>query len=406
MLDPGAKRTRSLTRALALPVLGAGVVVALAVQLWRGVGLERAARTAELARALAVAEAILREAPASAVAFASRSAAVVWQTGADGIVPDAELGWLWPLASPLDDDPVVAYRLERAARAEFAAGDAERARAEFDELLAGTMLPVPRLQSLAAAAWQSERAGAAERLADLASRADELLATLQPADLARPAVARSVAAVLRLPRPVPPPWASRLVPWLPAEALAGLPATADTAAAERRSAQRLAAQALDRAWQAARVPAGTAALLPFGERLLWAQPEGAHHRLQALTAAEFLGALQQAGELGALPRWPWLVAAEWGPTATACAGIPGLRALRPADDLPVWSPWLAPAATVVLLAALAWAIAARLRASAREGEALAAQAEFLTNVTHELKTPLAAIRLLAEMLAEGRAVGR
>ncbi|MBL8725719.1 MAG: HAMP domain-containing histidine kinase, partial [Planctomycetes bacterium] len=46
------------------------------------------------------------------------------------------------------------------------------------------------------------------------------------------------------------------------------------------------------------------------------------------------------------------------------------------------------------------------RASAREGEALAAQAEFLTNVTHELKTPLAAIRLLAEMLAEGRAVGR
>lgn len=43
-----------------------------------------------------------------------------------------------------------------------------------------------------------------------------------------------------------------------------------------------------------------------------------------------------------------------------------------------------------------------LRASRREAQATALRAEFLTTVTHELKTPLAGIRLLTEMLAEGR----
>jgi two-component system phosphate regulon sensor histidine kinase PhoR len=43
-----------------------------------------------------------------------------------------------------------------------------------------------------------------------------------------------------------------------------------------------------------------------------------------------------------------------------------------------------------------------LRALRREADAVRARAEFLTVVTHELKTPLAAIRLLAEMLVEDR----
>jgi two-component system phosphate regulon sensor histidine kinase PhoR len=38
----------------------------------------------------------------------------------------------------------------------------------------------------------------------------------------------------------------------------------------------------------------------------------------------------------------------------------------------------------------------------REVDLTAARARFLTNVTHELKTPLASIRLFAEMLLEGR----
>jgi two-component system phosphate regulon sensor histidine kinase PhoR len=47
-----------------------------------------------------------------------------------------------------------------------------------------------------------------------------------------------------------------------------------------------------------------------------------------------------------------------------------------------------------------------LRGARAEVRAARAQSEFLTTVTHELKTPLAGIRLLGEMLAEGRAKGR
>lgn len=43
-----------------------------------------------------------------------------------------------------------------------------------------------------------------------------------------------------------------------------------------------------------------------------------------------------------------------------------------------------------------------LRSLRREAEATRIRAQFLTTVTHELKTPLAGIRLLAEMLEEGR----
>ncbi|MBI3817683.1 MAG: HAMP domain-containing histidine kinase [Planctomycetes bacterium] len=62
------------------------------------------------------------------------------------------------------------------------------------------------------------------------------------------------------------------------------------------------------------------------------------------------------------------------------------------------------AAMVVALGATigggAWALA---RASHREIEAARAKSEFLAGVTHELKTPLASIRLYGEMLEDGRA---
>jgi signal transduction histidine kinase len=46
-----------------------------------------------------------------------------------------------------------------------------------------------------------------------------------------------------------------------------------------------------------------------------------------------------------------------------------------------------------------------LRAAGREAATTRLRAEFLTNVTHELKTPLAGIRLAAELLADNRVRG-
>jgi signal transduction histidine kinase len=57
--------------------------------------------------------------------------------------------------------------------------------------------------------------------------------------------------------------------------------------------------------------------------------------------------------------------------------------------------WLA------VLASSLGALAAR-RALVREGSAMAREKHFLSGVTHELRTPLAAIRLFGETLAEGR----
>ncbi len=66
--------------------------------------------------------------------------------------------------------------------------------------------------------------------------------------------------------------------------------------------------------------------------------------------------------------------------------VPRLRALRAAL-------WLATAASLACLFAIGRAVAAQSRATAREKA-------FLANVTHELRTPLSAMRLLAERLAQ------
>ncbi|MGB3968051.1 MAG: HAMP domain-containing sensor histidine kinase, partial [Planctomycetota bacterium] len=126
-----------------------------------------------------------------------------------------------------------------------------------------------------------------------------------------------------------------------------------------------------------------------------------------LPVADWLAAVRAAGRDGVLPEWPWLVEPDVVPgTAAPFAGIPHLRGLRPTAAAIGTRPWLLPAATFALLAAFALAVWQQFRASRREAEAVRTQAEFLTTVTHELKTPLASIRLLAEMLSEGRAAGR
>ncbi len=56
---------------------------------------------------------------------------------------------------------------------------------------------------------------------------------------------------------------------------------------------------------------------------------------------------------------------------------------------------------VCIVTGVAGLVAAR-RAVSKEARAMARERAFLTNVTHELRTPLAAIRLFGETLAEGR----
>ncbi|MHC4078680.1 MAG: histidine kinase dimerization/phospho-acceptor domain-containing protein, partial [Planctomycetota bacterium] len=99
----------------------------------------------------------------------------------------------------------------------------------------------------------------------------------------------------------------------------------------------------------------------------------------------------------------------WGDYALAEAAlvIPGFLAVRP--HAAGRSFWTQPATLIVLLIVISVSFGLGLflsfRAMLRESAAMKARADFLTSVTHELKTPLASIRLLAEMLDEGRVKG-
>ncbi|MEQ8768245.1 MAG: HAMP domain-containing sensor histidine kinase [Planctomycetota bacterium] len=104
---------------------------------------------------------------------------------------------------------------------------------------------------------------------------------------------------------------------------------------------------------------------------------------------------------------PWegrLVAGE-PPSENALTIAPGLW-LEPRRDLTPLPFWTRPIFGTAVLAALAVLIGLGLwlssRALRRETEAARARADFLTSITHELRTPLASIRLFAEMLQDGR----
>ncbi len=404
---PARRRARGRVQLLLL-VLGVGFAATLAAQLWRTAQLERTARALELDRATAVAERILRQAASSAAALARVAPTQRFVVRQGGVEVDPAVGWLWPADGGVERDLVVDDRLARAARAEFALGDRAAAQREFDELLAGPLPSIQRPAVLAAAAWQSRRTGDAERLAALRDELDACIAGIAPGDLGRPSLARAVAAAARLPRPAAPAWADALLPLLPPGSLAGLDAPGWLAAQQHAVLRRGLLQRADQELRA-RPPTAVAGLRAVGQELLWwqARADGGHDA--ALLPAEgFLAAARAAGDAGDLPAWPWLVEAEFGDDPTAAvADVPFLRALHAAPASAMGTrPWLLPALTLALLTALAAAAAQMLRATNREAAAVAAQADFLTNVTHELRTPLASIRLLGEMLAEGRARGR
>ncbi len=90
--------------------------------------------------------------------------------------------------------------------------------------------------------------------------------------------------------------------------------------------------------------------------------------------------------------------------ADAMVAAPGIGVLPvelPQEEL-LASPGAIAALLTLLAGALVTALLLALRTLRREAALTRARADFLTSITHELKTPLAGIRLFAEMLLEGR----
>lgn len=390
-----------------LLLLGAALVAVLSFLLWRTLQLEAHARGVERERAELLAERVLRAAATSRGVFACVASAQRLVLRSEGGLDDS-VGWL-DVSSNLPTDLVVEDRLARAARAEFGSHDMAAASREFAELERQPLPSERRIEVLTAAAWHHTRAGDVDQVTGLVKELDERIDKLDRSKLANPNLANAVAAALRLQRASSPAWADRLVPFLPELAHAGLPAAlqrAEAAAAVR--ARRELLQAASREWRALGDTAREGLFAVGGDELLWLLPrDDGGYDAARLSIGEWLAVVEEAGRSGVVPEWPWLVAAQIGTASDTFAGVPRLRGLAPASGPSLGErSWLLPAITVVLL--LAFGLAARLqfRAARREAAAVRAQAEFLTTVTHELRTPLASIRLLGEMLAEGRAAGR
>jgi len=390
-----------------LLLLGAALVAVLSLMLWHTLQLEAHARGVERERAELLAERVLHAAATSPAVFACVPAAQRLVLRSEGGLDDS-VGWLDLLNNP-PTDLVVEDRLARAARAEFGSHDMAAASREFAELARQPLPSEQRIEVLAAAAWHHTRAGDVDQVPALVKELDERIDKLDRSKLANPNLANAVAAALRLQRGSSPTWADRLVPFLPELAHAGLPPDlqrAEAAAAVR--ARRELLQAASREWRALGDTAREGLFAVGGDELLWLLPrDDGGYDTARLSIGEWLAVIKEAGRNGVVPEWPWLVEAQIGAASETFAGVPRLRGLVPASGPSLGERgWLLPAITVVLL--LAFGLAARLqfRAAAREAAAVRAQAEFLTTVTHELRTPLASIRLLGEMLAEGRAAGR
>ncbi|HEX6812472.1 MAG TPA: HAMP domain-containing sensor histidine kinase [Planctomycetota bacterium] len=368
------------------------------------------ARTAvrDLAHALRAAlraPAVLTLLPASEC-FAVRGSAVQ---------VDPEVGWLRE-REPVPEDTVVAEKLRQAQIAEFALGDAAAAAAHFEELL-GTMGPSPSVPVLAAACWQAQRAGTGERMNELGARLDQVLDALPAAATADREHARAVSAAALFATAAHRPcvWADRLLPALDPEL--GRP-TLERLAERGAGVDSLRTQLLRTAARRAlltavaqhlRVPGQTpGATAAAGRLLLWFPDEEPASGRGALTSTELLKALRGLGtsrpEVPGLPPVPergTLVFTR--PDVEAEEVVPQLAWVT-APPLPE-PPWFAQptavmAAGLALLAVFAASAFFTVRGLRREALAMRARAEFLTGVTHELKTPVAAIRLVADVLTD------
>ncbi len=333
---------------------------------------------------------------------------------------DDDVGWLRK-AVPAAADAVVAERLRQAQLAEFVAHDHAAASAQYDELLAA-LGPQgdARWQVLVAAAWQAVRADDTARSDALTSQLTAELAARFPAATAGSRLADAVAATALLAAARGRPRAAvvdALFPALPtalaAPTLARLrergAAVDDLAIAHVRIAARrtlLATAAL-----ALRELPNHATARGLGEQLLlwFPRDEAPGHGSGAMLPREWLRTLPGLGTsrvtpsatLPPIPDRGTLTFAD--PTADAEDVVPGWLWVAPSPR-PELAWFARPSAIVAAGSALILVFAASaftmLRAFRRETLAMRARSEFLTGVTHELKTPVASMRLVAEVLRD------
>lgn len=381
---------------------------------------DRAERTAQAAsRDLALAlRSLLQHRAVLDLVPAERRAS--WRGGS--LVVDDAVGWLEPQPErPLPADELVMLR--SAAAAEFVQHDPATAAATFASLRTTDAPPSASPALLLAAAWQAQRAGDDARALAHRDAADAVLGTLPTAALAEPGTARTVAArallaaargeafpdglpalLAALPDDVAQPLFARLVER--GSACAALAAVQAAVSQRRRCLQVLAATLRDlpEELQQRHVGLELAVWFPGAER-------GAGEA--ALVDAQWLAGLPGLGterpspnaELPPIPAGAHVVVAQPGVPMPHHADevLPGFLGTlpNPAPPLP-WSsrPGTLLGAAGLLLLVFATSLGALLRAARREALAVRARSEFLTGVTHELKTPLAAIRLIADVLQD------
>lgn len=338
----------------------------------------------------------------------------------DGAVQcDPEIGWVRAAPDPVPD-AAVAERLRRAQIAEWKDGDATAARAHFDELLGPAGPDGERaLPVVTAAAWQALRKGDHERVDGLLARLDAALDAMPTTATSSPTLGTVVTATALLTRArgLPAPaWRSRLLPTVDPKIAAPALARLAERGCDITTLQHELARNDTRRELLAAVTGLTPTQLPaagtttHGERLLLWFPDA--------TAGNGRGAL--------VPR-TWLTTLRDMRAETAPKGLPPIpergelvfgdpRAPRPhAEDVlpgiqvtaarlpePPWfaRPTAVLAAGLLLVVVFAASAFATMRGLRREALANRARADFLTGVTHELKTPIAAIRLVADVLGE------
>ena len=333
----------------------------------------------------------------------------------DGEVVVADrIGWLLETDGvPLDS--LTRERLVEVQRLEFNDGEQIAAAQRMDAVLrrldggARRSWPV-----LGAAAWQAHRRGDDARCEALLADLQRYLAKLPPTAFGERDVADAFAALCLLQAE-----RGRFAPAERAGQLAALPRRVakptlrrlhehghDVAAIETDHAARTERRALlRRANRLLREPDGLRHAQAFdGQVALWF-PGGDGAGRGALLPRAFL---QQLHGLGTrtpnpleLPPVPARGALRFEPSAAAATVLSPLAWIAP-PPVPAL-PWYARPAAVWSLGALllllfGGSVLATMRALRRENAAMRARTEFLSGVTHELKTPVASLRLIADVL--------